>query len=74
METQATAPEFEDLDSHRKMWAAFMGFAFKGAISTAIVLIVIATLTLFSGAIFLKIVVTIVALLFVLVMWMANIF
>ena len=45
LQTQATTPEFEDLDSHRKMWAAFTGFMMKGVIATAILLLFIGWIT-----------------------------
>ena len=45
MQSEATAPEYEDLESHRQMWGAFTGFIFKSAVSIAIGLILIAWIT-----------------------------
>ena len=45
MQSDATASEYEDLESHRQMWGSFTGFIFKSIISIAIGLILIAWIT-----------------------------
>ena len=45
LQSDATTPEYEDLDSHRQMWGSFTGFITKSLISIVIGLLLIAWIT-----------------------------
>jgi len=45
LQSEATTPEYEDLESHRQMWGAFTGFIVKSLISIIVGLLLIAWIT-----------------------------
>ena len=45
MQSDATAPEYEDLESHRKMWAAFTSLIVKSLVSIVILLLFLGWIT-----------------------------